>query len=442
MKIAVIGGGVAGLTAAYRLAQKDHQVDVYEASDYVGGLAAGFPVAGTRLEKYYHHLFTSDHSIRGLVHELGLSGKLNWFTSQMAFYHEGKIYPFGTAKQLLAFKPLPFLDRIRFGVQALYLGKVNDWKKYEEITAYAWLKKYAGPHILKVIWEPMLRSKFGQYFDKVAMAWFWARVHTRASSRKGSVEKLGYFEGGFDAFINALAKAVQAKGATIHLKKPVEKILTSDGKLTGLVVDGVEMKYDRLIFSAATPVFLKTCAELPKDYVERLTQLDFMAAQCLILVMKKPFSDMYWMNISDMQIPFLALVEHTNFAPKEWYQGKRLMYIGNYLPKEHKLFNIPKEELLAEFMPYLQKINPSFSAADIEESFLFRDRFAQPVVPLHYSALKPDYTTPIENVFLANMSLVYPEDRGTNFAVQVGDKVSRMVDPSIVVPTFKEPQAG
>ncbi len=438
MKIAIVGAGIAGMTAGYRLAKQGHEVDIFEASDHVGGLAAGFQVAGNSLEKYYHHIFTSDVQIRALVDELKIRDHLHWLTSQMGFFHEGKIYPFGTALQLLTFKPLPFLDRIRFGLQALYLGKVEDWKKYEKVTAYAWLKKYAGPHILKVVWEPLLRSKFGEYFDKVAMAWFWARVHVRAKSRKGSVEKLGYFKGGFDLFNHRLAEAFWEKGGKLHLNTAVEKILISNGKLNGLQINGQDRNYDRLIFTAATPVFLKACPDLPENYRDTLSRLNFISAQCLILVMKKSFSSIYWMNISDMEIPFLALVEHTNFAPADWYQGKHIMYIGNYLPKTHKLFNLTKEQLLAEFMPHIRKINPGFDPSWLEEIFLFRDTYAQPVVPLNYSDVKPDYRSPIENIFLANMSMVYPEDRGTNYAVDVGNKAAKLVDPLLSIPGFKE----
>src|SRR6185295_5286538 len=321
MRIAIVGADGAGMTAALRLAKAGHEVEIFEASDHVGGLAAGFPVAGTTLEHYYHHLFTSDVRIRGLVDELGLRDSLHWLTSQMGFTYQGKLYPFGTPQQLLQFKPLPFWERIWFGVQALYLGKVNDWKKYESITAHDWMKKYSSPNIWKIVWEPLLKGKFGRYFDQVAMAWLWARIHTRASSRKGSKEKLGYFKGGFEVFHQALANAVRKAGVKIHLNRPIQKILAKDGKFTGLEVGGQQQNYDRLVFAAATPVFLKTCPGLPSDYVKRLTQLEFLGAQCLILVMKRKFSDMYWINIADPDIPILALIEHTNFAPLDWYQG-------------------------------------------------------------------------------------------------------------------------
>ncbi len=438
MRVGIVGAGVAGLTAAYRLAKQGHEVDIFEASDHVGGLAAGFPIAGTTLEKYYHHLFTSDVWIRGLVDELGIRENLHWMTSQMGFTYKGKLYPFGTPLQLLQFTPLPLWQRIWFGVQSLYLGKKENWKEYENITAYEWMKRYCPKTIREVVWEPLLKGKFGRYFDQVAMAWFWARVHTRFSSRKGSEEKLGYFKGGFEAFHKALGEAAQKAGAKVHLKKPITRILVQDGKLKGLEVGGETKNYDRLIFAAATPIFLKTCPELPADYVKRLTQLDFLGAQCLILVLKRRFSDIYWMNIADADIPILALIEHTNFAPPDWYQGKHLMYVANYLPQDHPYFKMKKEAIFAELLPHLKRINPAFDESWLEEYHLFQDLFAQPVVPLHYSQVKPGYETPIENVYLANMALVYPEDRGTNFAVDVGNKAAKLVDPNVVVPAFKE----
>lgn len=438
MRIAIVGGGVSGLTAAYRLAKKGHEVDLFEAADHVGGLAAGFSVTGTTLEKYYHHIFTSDVCIRGLVKELGLTEDLKWLTSQMGLCYRGKLYPFGTPKQILRLPILPFWERIWFGLQGLYLGLQKDWKKYESITAYDWLKKYSSPNVLKIIWEPLLKGKFNRYYDKVAMAWFWARIHTRFSSRKGAKETLGYFKGGFEVFHKALAEASEKAGARIHLNSPIARILTENGKFKGVEMSDKELFFDRLIFSAATPIFLKTCKELSKDYVDRLTRLDFIGAQCLILVMKKKFSDMYWINIGDADIPILALIEHTNFAPADWYQGKHLMYVGNYLPQDHKYFRMKKEDIFAEILPYLKKINPDFQDTDIEEYYLFQDLYAQPVVPLHYGNVKPTFETPIENVVLANMSLVYPEDRGTNFAVDVGNKAARLVDPSIDIPVFQD----
>lgn len=438
MKIGIVGGGIAGLTTAYRLVKQGHDVEIFEAADHVGGLASGFKVAGASLEKYYHHLFTSDICIRGLVDELGIRSKLNWYPSQMGAAYKGKLYKFGTPQQILQFSPLPFWERVWFGLIGLYLGKKDDWTEFENVTAVDWMKKHCGPKTWQIIWEPLLKGKFHRYFDKVAMAWLWARIHTRFSSRKGSGEKLGYFEGGFEVFNQTLAAAVRQAGVKINVNSPINRIHTQNGKLKSLEVNGHEHTFDKVIFSAATPIFLKACPELPSDYVKRLTQLDFLGAQCLILVMKQPFSDLYWINIADNDIPILALIEHTNFVPQDWYQGKHLMYVANYLPQDHQYFKMKKEDIFAELLPYLKRINPSFDPAVIEEIHLSQDLYAQPVVPLHYSQVKPTYETPIKNVILANMALTYPEDRGTNFAVDVGNKAALLADPAVQIPAFKE----
>ncbi len=438
MRIGIVGGGIAGLTAGYRLVKQGHEVEIFEASDHVGGLASGFNVAGASLEKYYHHLFTSDTCIRGMVDELGIRSKLNWYSSQMGAAYKGKLYKFGTPQQILQFSPLPLWERVWFGLIGLYLGKKDDWAEFENITAVEWMKKHCGPKTWQIIWEPLLKGKFHRYFDKVAMAWLWARIHTRFSSRKGSGEKLGYFEGGFEVFNQTLAAAVRQEGVKINVNSPINRIHTQNGKLESLEVNGQKHTFDKVIFSAATPIFLKACPELPADYVKRLTQLDFLGAQCLILVMKQPFSDLYWINIADNDIPILALIEHTNFVPRDWYQGKYLMYVANYLPQDHKYFKMKKEDIFAELLPYLKRINSSFDPAVIEEIHLSQDLYAQPVVPLHYSQVKPTYETPIENIILANMALTYPEDRGTNFAVDVGNKAALLADPAVQIPAFKE----
>ncbi len=257
MKIAIVGAGVAGLTAGYRLAKQGHEVEIFEASDHVGGLAAGFPIAGTTLERYYHHIFTSDTNIRGLVDELGIRESLHWLPSQMGLSYKGKLYPFGTPSQILKLPILPFWERILFGFQGLYLGLKDNWKPYESITTYDWLKKYCSPTVLKIIWEPLLKGKFDRYYDKVAMAWFWARVHTRFSSRKGAKETLGYFKGGFETFHESLADAARKAGVKIQLNQPINRVITKNNEFKGIEVNKIEKIYDKLIFAAATPIFLK-----------------------------------------------------------------------------------------------------------------------------------------------------------------------------------------
>ena len=135
-KILVVGGGITGLVAAYRLLQKKCQVTLVEKYESLGGLLVAFKIKDTYLEKTYHHIFRTDKEIIALIDELGLSKKLKWYESKTALYYKGKIYPFAGAIDLLKFKPLNLIDKLRLGLVKIYLEKENNWQKFENVLAY------------------------------------------------------------------------------------------------------------------------------------------------------------------------------------------------------------------------------------------------------------------------------------------------------------------
>ncbi len=135
----------------------------------------------------------------------------------------------------------------------------------------------------------------------------------------------------------------------------------------------------------------------------------------------------YWLNIGSKHFPFLAIVEHTNFMDKKYYNNEHIVYVGNYLPLEHPYYKKDAVDLIREFYPYLKTINPEFDRKWINRAYLFKAPFAQPVIPLNYSKIIPSLETPIQGLYLANIQQVYPWDRGTNYAVELGEKVAKLV---------------
>jgi protoporphyrinogen oxidase len=427
MNIGIIGGGIAGLTTAYELGKQGHKVHLFERYPELGGQAGTFEVAGERLERFYHHIFGSDADIIQLIDELGLSDRLEWLNSKVGFFHGGKVYDFVTPVELLKFSPISFVDRIRLGLITVYLRRYKNWRALEVVTAREWLLKYGGKRSYDVVWGPMLRNKFGAGADEVGMVWLWGKIHLRLSSRKGGKEQLGYMKGSYGVLIDALAEKVVDSGGQISASTPVEKIVVEDGKATGLHASGQVYSFDLIVATVPSSIFLSIIPELPSDYTKKLADVRYQGALVLAMTLKQPLTHIYWMNISDPEIPFIALVEHTNFVAPSVYSGKRILYVSNYLSPESPLYSLDKEELLAHYLPHIQKFNPDFGRDWIEELFLFRDDAGQPIIGMNYSSRVPELRTPIVNLYLANTTQIYPEDRGMNYSVRLGQEVAKLI---------------
>jgi protoporphyrinogen oxidase len=439
MRIGIIGGGIAGLTAAYELAKNGHHVSVFEKEAELGGQAATFPIEGTRLEKFYHHLFVSDYHIIQLINELGLSPRMRWIDSQVGLFHGGKVYDFVTPLDLLRFTPLGLPNRLWAGLVSVYLQRQTDWQKYEGITAKEWLEKYTGKSVYNTIWEPLLRNKFGDSYDEVSMTWFWGKMRLRFGSRPKGMQKeqLGYMEGSFQLLIVELEKQIKELGGEVYTNAPVERVVVEEGKAVGLKFHTSRFttqnpkpetrNFGLIISTVPSFAFTEMMPELPSDYIEKLRHIKYQSALCLVLKMRRPLSHIYWMNISDPSIPFVAAIEHTNYMPPEFYNGKHVLYLSNYLPPESPLFSLSQDELLREYLPHVQRINPEFDLDWVEESWLFRDDAGQPIITCNYSQQVPDHQTPIEGLYLANTTQIYPEDRGMNYSVHLGQKIAGIV---------------
>ena len=434
MRIGIIGGGVAGLAAAYELTKQSHFAEVFEQADFLGGQASTFDVFGGRLERGYHHLFVSDTEITELIHELGLGDELAWLESSVGFYHGGKVWDFASPRDLLFFKPLPFLDRVRVGLWTLLLQKTKSYAKFENVTAKDWLSRRMGPKGYEVIWEPLLRGKFGEFYDKIGMTWIWNKVTLRVASRKGAgqVEHLGYPMGSFGEVIEVLADRIAQQGGAVHTSASVAKIVESEGSATTLDVrlkdsESGLREYDAVIATTPSYVFTRLAPPMPEDYHNKLVGIDYLSAVLMVLVMDRPFTNKYWMNIADPDMPFVALIEHTNLIDRELYGGKHILYISNYPSRDSDLYQKSGEELMDLFVPHLQKINPDFDRSWVIEYHHHRVDGAQPIVGINYGAGIPGHRTPHMGLYLANTTQIYPEDRGTNYSVRMGRRVAQMV---------------
>ncbi len=424
MKIAVVGAGIAGLSAAYDLAGQGHSVTVYEASAQLGGLASGFRDAGWEwpLERFYHHIFTTDHAIIELTNEIGMRDRLFFRAPVTAQWWRGRGYALDGVLPVLRFPGLPFIDRLRFGLTAFYLKFVTrNWQKLERVTAMSWTERFAGQQVAQVIWRPLLEGKFGPHADEVNMAWLWARLRARSF-------KLGYFQGGFQAFADELGAVCRRRGVQIFCQTPVKMVAQTANGWQIIASQSLPVEFDALLVTGAPRLLAQLVPSLPAGYLGQLRQLHSMGAVVMTIALRRPLTDgIYWLNLPKDEFPFLALVEHTNFIEPVHYGGDHLIYCGDYLDPDHEYFQLDAQTLLERFLPALHRINPAFQPDWIRAFWLHRETYAQPIVPVNHSRNIPPITTPLSGLYWASMSQVYPWDRGTNYAVELGRRAARII---------------
>ena len=429
-RVAIIGGGFSGLSAALDLCRAGCEVTVYEKDSDIGGLAGTFELSpGVRVEKFYHHWFTSDVDVLDLIDELGLSHLKRYVASNTGLYYVNSIFRLASPLDLLKFTPLPFIDRVRTGFMALYARKINEWKKLEDISAEDWLVNVGGRKAYDTIWKPLMAGKFGAEAPNVSAVWMWNKLKLRGSSRnnKGG-ESLVYFGGSFGALTDGIKKALEDRGVTIKLKTGIRSVLVENGKAVGVETEGGSRDMaDVVICTAALPQFLEMTPSLPADYRSRCEQIRFLGNSCLVLRLNRSLSSTYWLNVADPSFPFVGIIEHTNLDSKDNYEGTHIVYLSKYLPTTEKLFSLPPDEYLNYCIPFIQKIFPEFDRSWVLSHHVWKAQFSQPVITKGYSKLIPDLKTPVDSLWLCTMAQIYPEDRGTNYAVRYGRRVAQRV---------------
>jgi protoporphyrinogen oxidase len=426
----VLGGGALGLTVALRLAQRGEAVTVFEREPEAGGLASGFrpspelPDGGPFLEKFYHHLFRSDTAVTALIEELGLGGRMVWPTPINAVVRGGRIWQPYTPLGLLKFSLLPLLDRARMAAALAYLKVQRNYRQFAGWTAHDWLRRWMGGRAYNVLWNPLLRAKFGDRFDRVAMPWFWARIHYRSFD-------LGYLDGGFQLLYEALVAEIRRLGGEVRLRTEVVEASVDGGEWTVAwreVGSGETQRgqFERVVSTLPTRLTIRLIPQLPDEYKRQYDWGEAYGAHCLVLALDRPMMEHgeYWLNVNDPGFPFLVLVEHTNYRPPAAYGGKRLVYLGNYLPMDHPLFRKTKEEILAEFLPALRRINPAFEEEWVQESWSFGAPYAQPIVTREYPEHIPPLKGPLPGLWIGSMFQVYPQDRGQNYSVALANRLA------------------
>ncbi|MFL5779722.1 MAG: NAD(P)/FAD-dependent oxidoreductase [Thermoleophilaceae bacterium] len=456
MRVAVLGAGVAGLVTAYRLSQRGHDCDVYERWPGMGGQAATIDVGGGHLlERYYHHLFTSDRHEVELYEELGLPDEVEWLPSSVGMLAGGRVHPFTTALDLLRFAPLSPAARVRMGLAVVYLQRRYPHSApFDHVSVRDWVERAMGRQAWQRVWGPLMHAKFGAVADEVTMAWLWRKLTLRRQirGREARGEVLGYPRHSWALLFERLRDRIEAAGGRVLIDRPALRLARTDGAIEvqpgapGSFRRGLDPRrfepgggaerYDGVVATVPSDVFAELLDPDLTDavgeaYLERVRGARYQAALCLLLEIDRPFHDFYWTNVADPGVPFIGLIEHTNLVPPERYGGRRFLYVANYLDAGHPLLALGADELIERYEPGLRMVNPSFSRDWVLERWLHTEPAAQPVPTVGYADRIPPLETGVRGLVLANTTQIYPEDRGTNYSVRLGDQAADALERSL-----------
>lgn len=420
MKIAILGGGITGLTAAYCLSKKGHSVTLIEKDKVLGGLAVGFKadIWDWHLERAYHHLFANDLDIINFARETGFNKIFFRSPTTSSLYEEPKGYrilPLDTPIDLMRFPYLGLVDKLRAGVVLAFLKVSPFFGFYEKVTSEDFLKISMGKNVWNRLWQTLFRGKFGDYAGIISASFIWARINKRT-------KKLGYIEGGFQKFVDHLVEKLKEKKVTIMTNHEIKDI-RKRGK--GFAVN--DKVYDKVISTLPTPVMTRLTGSIfSKKYLERFSKLKYLHAVVLIVETDKPIlENTYWLNICSDKMPLMLLAQHTNFMDKKHYGGRHIAYTGWYVKGDDEKLKMDKKQVLKMVLPYARKISKNkFKVIDYH---LFKGAFAQPIFDREFIKNRPSFKTPAKNFYVANLDMTYPYDRGTNYAVKLGREVSEMI---------------
>lgn len=429
LHVVVVGGGFCGLAAAYDLAKRGVRVTVMERDSDVGGLAGSFLVGGTRLEKFYHHWFASDSHVLALIEELGRLDHVVFKPTRTGMYYANTFFRLSTPVDLLRFKPLSFTDRIRLGLLTLRAARIRDWQSLEQVSASDWLRQVAGDNVYRVVWEPLMRGKFGAEAENVSAVWFWNKLKLRGGSRnQAGREQLAYFRGGFAAFADAIAVEIKKRGGEVQLGTPVDRLLLDGPRVCGVGAGLSCVEADAVIATPSLPVVADLVEPVADpSYVASLRRIRYLANVCLVLELDRSLSETYWINVNDPDFPYVGVIEHTNFEPADTYDGRHICYLSKYLPERDALWRMSDEDVFAFSIPHLERMFPDFRQDWVRRYHVWRARHSQPIIEKNYRRLIPALKTPIPGFYLSTMAQIYPEDRGTNYAIREGRRAAALV---------------
>lgn len=411
LRVGIVGGGIMGITLGYLLSQQGASVEIFEASPTVGGLAGPLVLPdGVEVDRFYHAILSSDAYLRQLCRDLQIEDQMRFRETRMGFYYQNEIHPMNGVVDFLRFPPLGWIDRFRLGLTILAAQRVRDWQQLEGESVEAWLVKWGGRNTYDNIWQPMLRAKFDGSFEQVPATWIWSRLVRMKSTRQGAGQKeeAGHLIGGYKTLLDAMAAQIRANGGVIHLRTPVQEVVIEQGRATGVRVQDELRRFDVVVGTMQSPVMSRLLPGSDEVYRRSLADQAYLGIICPLVVLDRPLTGYWTINITDESIPFTGVIETTAYIDPQYVGGHHLVYLPKYTLPGSAWQQKSDEEIQAIWLDNLQRMFPTFDASHVRHFLVHRERYVEPLHGLNESHLIPTVETPVAGLYLATTAQIYP----------------------------------
>lgn len=419
-----------GLAAAYHAAKAGHAVEVLEAGPEPGGMAAHFDFDGLSIERFYHFVCMADDPTFKLMDEIGLGDAMRWRHTTMGYFSGNKLHPWGDPIALIRYPNVSLLARIRYGILAFVSTRRDRWDVLEQQSAREWITRWGGREVYDKLWKPLFDLKFYEFADNVSAQWIWTRVKRIGRSRKSLFEeRLGYIEGGSQTLVDRLVARIEAMGGVIRLSSAARRVVTENGRVTGVETANGFHPADAVISTIPTPLVSAMIPDLPSEWRAKYDAIDNIGVCCLLFKLKKPVTPHFWVNISEPGIAIPGIIEFSNLRPVP--NGEAVVFVPYYMPVTNEKFGWDDDRLLDEAFSYLRRINPEITPDDVLARKVARLRYAQPICEPGFAAKLPPVVTPIAGLQVADTCFYYPEDRGISESVRLGEEMAARIPVTV-----------
>lgn len=418
--VAIIGGGIGGLTAAYRLARGGADVTLLESTDQLGGLGTFFRSGDAWVEKFYHCIMPTDDHLLGLLDDIGLSDVVSWHPTTMGLVNGEVRYPFNTALDLLRYSAIPPHDRVRLGAMTLLLRRLGQGRDLDTVRTEDWLRPLFGDRLWSQFWEPLFRAKFGDVVGDVPALYLWQRL-----GRESNVSTRGYPDGGYKTLIDGLDRAIRAAGGAIEMRTPVQAILPAGDGFTIELGHGRELAADWVLSTVPMPLLRRMIVDTPLDAKVPELPLPYQGVVTLAAFLSRPLEGHYWTPVLTDDVQFDGVVEMSALTGTEHLGGRHLVYTMKYTDRASELFAEDDEAIADRWMAQLRHIyrDLPLTQSDVHEVRIFKAPFVEPTYPLGYNGMKPPVQVPGTRLLLATTAQVYPNVTAWNSTVGLANQV-------------------